>query len=292
MFFAEVRQSLLRDEGFNKSSELTPTKRKFYNKIIKLKAKVQRLSNKKASLKSKLSVTNKFIKSNIYKEFRYKINKTTLEFIESQIGNQQKKCNGRRYKLNDKIFALSIYKTSPKAYRFLSKVFALTCENTLNMLLEKIPFKPGINIHIEENIKYQTQQLKPIDRTCIIMFDEMALEPGLKYDKKNDILFDFEHFGKSVTNKYADHVLVFMLKGISRKWKQPYAYYFCQGTTKTLQLIYCIKDVTKSVLRTGLNLVASVCDKGPTNSGAINYLLNETALKYKHVMKHVLLGMK
>lgn len=51
----------------------------------------------------------------------------------------------------------------------------------------------------------------------------MALEPGLKYDKKNYLMFGFEHFGKSTTNKYANNVLVFMLKGINRKWKQPYA---------------------------------------------------------------------
>jgi len=214
LFFREIRQHLLRDEGFIKSSQLAPIKRKFYTEVVKLKAKVQRMSNRKASLKSKLSVANKFIKSNIYKGFQEKINKTTLEFIESQVGNQHKKSNGRRYTLNDKIFALSIFKTSPKAYKFLSKIFALPCETTLNTLLEKIPFLPGINSHIEENMEYQVKQLKPMDRTCIILFDKMALEPGLRYDKKNDLMFGFEHFGKTVTNKFADHVLVFMIKGV------------------------------------------------------------------------------
>jgi len=146
LFFTEIRQNLLRDEGFIKSSQLTPTKRKFYTEVVKLKAKVQRMSNRKTSLKNKLSVAKKFIKSNIYKGFKEKINKTTLEFIESQVGNQHKKPNGRRYTLNDKIFALSVYKTSPKAYRFLSKIFALPCETTLNILLEKIQFIQGINI--------------------------------------------------------------------------------------------------------------------------------------------------
>lgn len=286
MFFTEIRKNLLRDEGFIKSSQLTPIKRKFYKEVVKLKAKVQRMSNSKASLKSKLCVAKKFIKSNIYKGFQEKINKTTLEFIESQVGNQHKKLNGRRYTLNDKIFALSIFKTSPKAYKFLSNIFALPCETTLNNLLEKIPFIPGINSHIEENMKHQVKQLKPMDRTCIILFDEMALEPGLKYDKKNDLMLGFENFGKTVTNKFADHVLVFMIKGVSKKWKQPYAYYFCQGTTKTNQLVTCIKEVVKSVKSTGLNIIASVCDQGPTNRSAINHLLNETEAYYKNKEMH------
>lgn len=43
----------------------------------------------------------------------------------------------------------------------------------------------------------------------------------------------FENFGNVVTERFEDHVLVFMLKGICKKWKQPYAYYFFQGKTKT-----------------------------------------------------------
>lgn len=117
-----------------------------------------------------------------------------MEFIESQVGNQHEKPNGRR--LNYKIFALSIYKTSPKAYKFLSKIFALPCENSLNMLLEKVPFKPGINIHIKENIKHQVHQLKPIDRTCILLFNEIALEPSLKYDKKMILCLVLNILGK------------------------------------------------------------------------------------------------
>jgi len=87
---------LLRDEGFIESSQLTPIKKKFYAEVVKLKAKVQKMSNSKTSLKSKLSVAKKFIKSNIYKGFQEKLNKITLEFIKSQVGNQHKKLNGRR----------------------------------------------------------------------------------------------------------------------------------------------------------------------------------------------------
>lgn len=61
--------------------------------------------------------------------------------------------------LDDKIFAMSIYKTSSKAYSFLSKIFASPVESTLHFLLKNISFKPGINTHIENIITYQDQIL-------------------------------------------------------------------------------------------------------------------------------------
>lgn len=108
--------------------------------------------------------------------------------------------------MDDKIFALSIYKTSLKAYSFLFKIFVLFVESTLHVLLEKIPFKPCLNTHIENNITFQVSKLKPIDQTYVLMFVEMSLEPGLKYDKKNDLMLGFGNFEDIVTKKYANHV--------------------------------------------------------------------------------------
>lgn len=224
MFSIEVNRNILKDAGFLKVEQLTPSKKKLYYQALKMKKRVKRLETSKTIFKKKLQLITKSQKNSSYLHLSNKMNKSTLNFIESQIINQQKSPNGRRYKLDDKIFALSIYKTSPKAYSFLSNIFALPVESTLNSLLSKIPFKPGVNTHIENNIRHQVSKLKPIDRTCVLMFDEMSLEPGLKYDKKNDLMLGFEYFGNYVTDKFANHVLVFMLKGICKKWKQPIAF--------------------------------------------------------------------
>jgi len=64
-----------------------------------------------------------------------KVNSTTLNFILTQIKIQKRKIEGRRYTLNDKITALSIYKTSPKGYKFLSSLFALPSKkNTIQLI--------------------------------------------------------------------------------------------------------------------------------------------------------------
>lgn len=77
----------------------------------------------------------------------------------------------------------------------------------------------------------------------------MALEPSLTYSKKDDFIYGFENFGNDQqTCRFSDHVLVFLLRGINKKWKQAIAYYFCQSTTKTPHLVNCIKEVITAIV--------------------------------------------
>lgn len=73
--------------------------------------------------------------------------------------------------------------------------------------------------------------------------------------------------------------MVFLLRGINKKWKQAIAYYFCQSTTKTPHLVNCIKEVITAIQSSGLKLLTTVCDQGGTNSAAIKILKNETNIK-------------
>lgn len=105
----------------------------------------------------------------------------------------------------------------------------------------------------------------------------MAIEPALAYNIKDDMVYGFENFGRNEKNKtLCDHVLVFLLRGIHRKWKQPIAYYFCQSATKTPQLIKCINEVITAVQTTGLKIMTTVCDQGTSNVKAINTLKEKT----------------
>ncbi|CAI6352848.1 unnamed protein product [Macrosiphum euphorbiae] len=146
-------------------------------------------------------------------------------------------------------------------------------------MLNRIPFTPGINVHIEENLKYQATKLPNNNKKCAIIFDEMPLSAGLKYGKKYDMVFGI-HKSENQAAKFEDHVIVFMLRGIIKKWKQPYAYYFCTNTTKTSDLVNYLETVIKSVNKTGFEIVATICDQGGTNRAAINHLISETNKKY------------
>lgn len=64
-----------------------------------------------------------------------KMNKTTYRFLLSQLHLQEKAPRERRFTQKDKIFALSLYKHGPRAYRLLQKIFSLPSKRTLLELL-------------------------------------------------------------------------------------------------------------------------------------------------------------
>ena len=74
-----------------------------------------------------------------------------------------------------------------------------------------------------------------MDRYCTLLFDEMALDATLTYDKKSDSIFGFEK--KNL--KFANHVLVFMLRGLRKKFKQPLHTTFVPVLQK-LKILYVI----------------------------------------------------
>jgi hypothetical protein len=46
----------------------------------------------------------------------------------------------------------------------------------------------------------------------------------------------------------ADHALVFMIRRIKKKFKQPVAYLFCQGATNQHQLVEQLKEVIQNFI--------------------------------------------
>nr|CAH7715727.1 unnamed protein product [Callosobruchus chinensis] len=107
--------------------------------------------------------------------------------------------------------------------------------------------------------------------------EAVAVIQALKSVLGKQSLKGFVDFGGNERRAiYADHALVFILKGIRRRWKQPICFCFCEHSTRTGDLVRTIKDVVRSVHNTGLKIVASISDQGTNNVAAIKYLLNET----------------
>ncbi|XP_076283987.1 uncharacterized protein LOC143210733 [Lasioglossum baleicum] len=67
----------------------------------------------------------------------------------------------------------------------------------------------------------------------------------------SDKIIGFEDWGTRRTSRFADHALVFMLRGLYSGWKMPISYDYCEGQTKTPQLIQCIKNIVKALKKTG-----------------------------------------
>lgn len=168
-------------------------------------------------------------------------------------------------------------KQSSKCYQHLTQVFNLPDINTLRSILQKVNIHPGPINFINQRLKEQVRFMKEKDKVCLLMWDKMLLQPHLDYDATKKRILGFEDFGRKRTARFADHVLVFMVRGIQSGWKLPLAYYFCDGATKTDQLVQWIKDVAKIIIDSGLYLVAFTCNDGKRNLAAINKMKLESA---------------
>uniref|UniRef100_A0A2S2PJV7 Transposable element P transposase-like RNase H domain-containing protein n=1 Tax=Schizaphis graminum TaxID=13262 RepID=A0A2S2PJV7_SCHGA len=188
----KMKNELLKNINVPSQRDLTPKCKKLFHEAMKLKKKNERLRQNKNNFKTRVKLIEKFVKSPCTDKLLNKLNLTTLEFFKSQIKCQTTKPKGRRYSLQDKLLSLSIFKNSPNGYRFLSTIFSLPSKKTLNNLLNRVPFEAGINDHIIKNLAHQASKLKPNNRLCSLVFDEMAIDPSLTYSQKNDLIFGFE----------------------------------------------------------------------------------------------------
>jgi len=175
---------LLNAVKVNRKGKLTPNCKKLYTEAMKLKRKAERLKKQNNTTRCHLNLANRFTSNTFTTHIMEKVNSKTLNFIMSQMKIQKKKPQGRRYNLDDKIMALSMFKNSPKGYTFLSTLFALPSKKTLYGLLQKVTFNTGINNHIINNLRHQAENLNILDRYCTLLFDEMTLDATLTYDKK------------------------------------------------------------------------------------------------------------
>lgn len=209
-----------------------------------------------------------------------KMTKAAQTFINMQIKEAGKKMKGRRFSLREKVLALSLYKPSPKAYRLLSEICILPKQKTLQKLLQNVDVLPGVNEKIFANLKKKVAKMPSHHRFCTLVLDEMAIGLGLTLDRKGGIIIGVEDNGIKRKKNFADHALVLMIRGVVKKFKQPVAYSFCNGTTKTFDLKEQIKTIIHQMQLCGLEVVATVCDQGATNIAAVNSLLNDTRAEY------------
>lgn len=164
--------------------------------------------------------------------------------LQSQLKNVPRKLTGRRWSLDDKVLALSIYKKSNSCYRLLRRLFCLPSVSSLKALLNKIPVLCGINDQVIETIKEITKQRSLSDNLCIIAFDEMSIRKNLSYNTKLDQLDGYQdHATQGRTQEIASHALTFMAIGIRKAWKQPIAFYFSGACVTADRLAVLIKEV-------------------------------------------------
>ena len=192
-----------------------------------------------------------------------------LQFIMSQIrASTAKTVRGLRWKCADKALALSLYHSSPKAYRLLRRTLVLPSVRTLKRVMRNIDVQPGFNINILSALQLKLEKLPAASKLVSIAMDEMAIKQGLAYDGKRDRVEGFAE-GEAL----ADHALAFVVRGIVHRWKQPFAFFFSCGPISAATMKTLLFDAIERLQKIGLTVVVVLSDQGSNNISLFQTML-------------------
>lgn len=240
-------------------SSNTPRKKK-QRKIIK--AQTQRINRLRKQLETKRQ-SKEGRKETSFEEAMATLPENLAHFVRMQIKLYGKKTKGRRYSPQMKSIAVSLYHASGKAYRMLSKLFILPSKTSLRRYISKMPAATGISQGALNIIKKKVESMSDDEKLCTLCMDEISLKNNLYYDISNDKIIGLEDFGSGTrTNKVANSALVFLLRSISGKWKQPLGYVLVNGGCPMNEMEELMKDGIDKVEGIGLNIVVVLSDLG------------------------------
>jgi hypothetical protein len=185
------------------------------------------------------------------------LNVQAVRLLAAIIRNNKHKPRGRKWNFEEKNLALSLLKHSPKCYILLQTLFPLPSWCTLQSLLNTIPFRTGINIHVFDALRHSLQKMSEKDRYSCLLFDEMLIRENVWFNQKFYCIGGFEDFRSQGRTYIANHALLFMVRGLHRKWKQLVAYYLSRGSTKAEMLVQFLNEVLGACQNVGLHVVAS-----------------------------------
>ena len=82
----------------------------------------------------------------------------------------------------------------------------------------------GIDAHVFSTLKGTVQKMSDEDCMCCLMFHEMSVRENWHSNQKFGCIEGFEDLGShGRMSSIANHVQVFMLCDVCKKWKQPVA---------------------------------------------------------------------
>ena len=165
----------------------TPSKHSLKRKVGWLTVQLhqereKKTNNKGLRLKSAIACIKQYLPSQI------------KSFIESQVQMLQRSKYAYRWKVKDKMLALSILFHSRKAYKILSCFFILPSIRTLQHDLQKMSIKPGFSESVLEALKVKVNAMDCKDKNVVLIFDEMGIKEGLLYNVGRDVIKGFEAF--------------------------------------------------------------------------------------------------
>jgi hypothetical protein len=258
-------------------STTSPRKRQIRKKLRQAENRIKKLE---MQLKKKIEDNAEEINIDLFDKAVDKFfPQATANFVKEQARLFEFKAKGRRYSPVFKQYCLSLYFSSPKAYRDLavSKLFCLPNPITLKRFVRTFYLTPGIQSVAFDLLKIKTETFKEIDKYCVLCIDEMSLKAHLFYNSTRDRVIGFEDMGSD--NMYSEQCLpassvaVMLVRGICQSWKQPIAYFFTNTNINSSYLLDLFHKAITCLRNIGLIVLCITSDMG-SNFVSLSNLLH------------------
>jgi len=231
----------------------------------RLKRSRQAWKNKYKTLKqSTLKQTSPTRHSDLLASAEKLLTKEGSTFLAAQLHLASKRAKGRRYSAHMKSVALSLYYKGPRAYNFLSGIFALPSKSSLCLWLQRMSVPPGFSNNVLRAVQLRVSELSERNRVCVLLMDEVAVKASLCYDMMNDVVVGHVDLGSygGRSKPVATSCLVFMVCGIACSWKQPLSYVLTQTGCKADVLQTMLMDCIEKLKSIGLDVAVVISDQG------------------------------
>ena len=151
-----------------------------------------------------------------------------------------------------------------KGYENLLQVkFPYPSIRTLQRRLQNIKFESGILSEILEFLKLKVATFNEHEKECVLLLDEMAITEEIQYDCSINKYVGDVTFPNSQGR--ANQALVFMIGGISSRWKQVIAYFYTNGKVNGEDLKNVILNIIGNIEIVGLRINSITSDMGSMN---------------------------
>lgn len=127
---------------------------------------------------------------------KFNIHSNLLFKTQLRLSHLKKK--GWRFEEDEKIFALSLHYTSPKAYMFMCKMLCSPTIISLQKWLQRLEVTCGFNENILQMLNTRFVKSPPSEKVISIIFDEMSIKKLISYNSSNDTLFVFDDLGEII----------------------------------------------------------------------------------------------
>lgn len=147
----------------------------------------------------------------------------------------------------------------------------LPTERTIQRHIANYKFSPGVLSEILQSLAMKVNIMEQHERHAVLMLDEIQLTPGLAYDPSNGTVIGRPTIpladDSCPEDALATHALVFMLGGVTTRWKQTVAYEFTGNSFSAAAVKKLVLSILTECEKIGLKIDAIVSDMGGGNRG-------------------------